>query len=394
MADAAFKTIRQFVRCLSVAAILFIVPGCWDRTELNDLALINALGVDLAEDGQIEVTGQQIIPQSSGGGNQMGGGGKKENKQTVVRKGKGETLADALSNMEEVIGRKIFLGHAEVVVFGERLARNGIRESVDFLVRNPQLRTRTLVYVSKGSPDAILSTVPKVELSSAKSLRLLSDKQLYLVVDLNHLTQMLASESRSAALPTVETREPNTIIISGTAIFDEDKLVGQLDRQASRGLLWIRNEMKKAVITVRVPRIKGDVSLQVIHSKTETVPRIERGKWKLAVKIRTDADLRENGTLLSMSTPWPIDQIERQADQTLKQRVQLAQKKVQEMGIDVFGFANAFHRKYPKEWAKVKDHWKEKFPQVQVDIQTQVHVRRTGMTNQPVGVPKERVRSR
>jgi spore germination protein KC len=239
-----------------------------------------------------------------------------------------------------------------------------------------------------------LTTVPVEETSSAQMLRTMAKKQLFPVVDLNHLTQMLASESHSAILPTVETKEPNNIFVSGTSIFDEDKLVGHLDSEATRGLQWIRNEIETAVLTIRLPRIKGDLSFQVIHSKTELVPRIERGKWKMTVKIRTEDDLIENGTFLAVSLPWHSNHLERQLEQALKQRVQLARKKVQEIGIDVFGFADAFHREYPKEWAKVKDHWKERFPQVQVDIQPRVHVKRTGMSNQPVGVPKERVRSR
>jgi spore germination protein KC len=36
------------------------------------------------------------------------------------------------------------------------------------------------------------------------------------------------------------------------------------------------------------------------------------------------------------------------------------------MKVDIFGFAEAFERKYPKEWNKEKDRWNDIFPKVGV----------------------------
>src|SRR5690606_23548777 len=61
--------------CLLWVASLLILSGCWDRKELNEIALIRAIGIDRTEDGQVEVTLLQAIPQraeDAGGGEKPG----------------------------------------------------------------------------------------------------------------------------------------------------------------------------------------------------------------------------------------------------------------------------------------------------------------------------------
>jgi spore germination protein KC len=115
---------------------LFLLTGCWDRVELNDVALIRGIGLDQKEDNRIEVTVEIAIPQiqsgSEGGGGSGGGG------QTLIRTGQGVTIADALEQLTKRIPRKVFWGNSEVIVIGEKLAEEGIRDQIDFFIRHPE----------------------------------------------------------------------------------------------------------------------------------------------------------------------------------------------------------------------------------------------------------------
>lgn len=55
---------------------LSLLTGCWDRTEINDLAFVLAGGFDLAENGQLEATLQIAlpteVPTATSGGRQAG----------------------------------------------------------------------------------------------------------------------------------------------------------------------------------------------------------------------------------------------------------------------------------------------------------------------------------
>ncbi|GAA3334279.1 hypothetical protein GCM10020331_101620 [Ectobacillus funiculus] len=45
--------------------------------------------------------------------------------------------------------------------------------------------------------------------------------------------------------------------IYGAAIFQGDRLVGWLNDKETRGVLWIRNELKSGVLAVPVPKEEG-----------------------------------------------------------------------------------------------------------------------------------------
>lgn len=54
-----------------------------------------------------------------------------------------------------------------------------------------------------------------------------------------------------------------------------------------------------------------------------------------------------------------------------------------EFRVDIFGFGDIFHRKYPEEWAKIKHNWNEIFSQADVEIEVKTNIIRTGLTNIP-----------
>src|SRR5690606_35829550 len=85
--------------CLLWVASLLILSGCWDRKELNEIALIRAIGIDRTEDGQVEVTLLQAIPQraedAGGGGKNRGNAKGPFRPKHQYSRGKGEIAAKA-----------------------------------------------------------------------------------------------------------------------------------------------------------------------------------------------------------------------------------------------------------------------------------------------------------
>ncbi|MEW9107163.1 Ger(x)C family spore germination C-terminal domain-containing protein, partial [Paenibacillus sp.] len=47
-------------------------------------------------------------------------------------------------------------------------------------------------------------------------------------------------------------------------------------------------------------------------------------------------------------------------------------------GTDVFGFGEAVHRAYPSYWNRHKKEWPQLFKELQVNVQVDFNIRRTG----------------
>ncbi|MCL5289823.1 MAG: Ger(x)C family spore germination C-terminal domain-containing protein, partial [Firmicutes bacterium] len=74
----------------------------------------------------------------------------------------------------------------------------------------------------------------------------------------------------------------------------------------------------------------------------------------------------------------------------ITKRAAVALKKAQRVyGVDIFGFGDAFHRKYKKDWRELKDRWDEEFARAEVNIAVEAHVREIGLLTKRASAPEE-----
>lgn len=391
-------TKRKTVLALFFLSIhTLLLSGCWDRTEVNDLAIITVAGLDLTDDHKLELS-VNIYATKPSGGKQMGGmsdssgGGASD---LVVRSATGLNMADAVSQLQQLLPRKIFWGHDEVFIFGERLARQGIVEVMDYLTRHPTPRERANVFVSKGLAKEVLKLQPPIEQSVSDSLREMAKSHTGLNITLKELAQMMAGKAKAAVIPWIEIKPKQDgqeafQFIKGTAILKNGKMIGRMNEQATRGVMWLRNEVKNATVTLAPEEAKGYVSFFLLRSHTRLIPNIEGDNWSITAKIETLDDIVENSTDLNLFEPKHTKKLEMALGSDIKKRVHVALTQAQKMNADIFGFADAFYRKYPKEWNRAKDRWDEIFPKVEIQVETKAKVTRPGLTGKNLFKSKQR----
>ena len=372
--------------CLPAIALLSLA-GCWDRKEINDLAIVTAAAIDRTEKGAIELSVQVYVPRS-GDGAQLGKSGSTGgDERTLVRSATGKTVSEAMSRLQERFPRKIFWGHAEAYIIGEATAKSGIRELVDFFLRFSQPREHANLFVARGEAKKILELIPPLERNQSEVLREMSRSKVGLHTTLKDLAEMLIGDAGNAVLPMLTILPPaegkdkrlTIAYISGTAVFRGDKMIGALSRPLSRGLLWLRDEVRYSVVTLSPKDSDGYVSFYLLRSHTRLVPRIEGDRWSMTVKVRTEDDVIENTTELDLLDPDVTRKLETELGRMIGRRIEQTLERLQhEMKTDVMGFADAFHRKYPREWRKVRDRWDEKLPEVEVRVEVDAKILRPG----------------
>ncbi|EJL44114.1 germination protein, Ger(X)C family [Brevibacillus sp. CF112] len=381
---------------LILLACCVLLGGCWDRTEINDLAIITAAAVDKGGAGEIVLSIQVLIPRAVGEGGLGGPTMSADRELTTVLSGKGINIADAMSKVQAKLSRKVFWGHCKIYLFGEAVAKEGIADHIDFLVRHPEPRNRAYLYISKGKAMEILGIKTLLERSTAEALREYATLHIGMAVTLVDFRNMLNGEARAVALPYIQkgskldeqAQIQENSLLMGTAIFRNDKMIGALTTKATRGLLWLRNEIIRASVSVNIPGGQGLISVIPLRATTKLVPKIENGKWSILVKIDTEGDVVENGTRLNMMDLSSIALVEKAVENEIRSRVSLALFYLQkELHADVTNFAAAFHRKYPQQWDEVKQSWDEIYPQVEVSTKIHAAIRRPGLTSESVGYP-------
>ncbi|GIO35936.1 spore germination protein KC [Paenibacillus antibioticophila] len=387
---------------LLLVILLAVLPGCWSKKELNELAIVMAMGIDY-DDSDYEVS-IQVMKSSELGKSE---GGSSDGAPVITYRTSGKTIPDALQRMLSVAPRVPYLSHIRVLIFGESLARSGVSDALDFLSRNQQLRTDFFMLVSKGGKASeILDVVTSFENIPANSLYssiLLSEKKWAVTgrVTLQQFITQMERRGSNPVLPGVqvvgnkkegESHEnkkrvvPMTLLKHvGLAVFNRDRLVGWLGEPLSKSTNYALNEVHTTSGYIEGPE-GGIVGFEVKRTKSDIKVKLgEDNVPEFTVKMTMETDLNAVQSTVDLQKSDMVEWINRKIEQKVDSYVTRDLRIIQEKyGTDVFGFGEALHRKYPKLWKKLRDHWDEQFKQCKITVKSKVAVRRIGSIVQPV----------
>ncbi|ACT01721.1 Ger(x)C family spore germination protein [Paenibacillus sp. JDR-2] len=376
---------------------LMLLPGCWSRKELNELAVVMALGVDLHEKG-FTVSAQVLNSGSLGK--------QKENSfgslPVVTYKATGATIPDALQRMLSSAPRLMYLSHIRVLVLGEGLARKGISDVLDFVARDHQLRDDFYMLVAKGSKaDEVLEIMTPFEHVPASSLYssiMVANKNWAAtgkVTIKTFVTELERGGSNpilsgvevhgnvdtGSSLKNIQATTPKTMLHhAGIAVFQKDKLVGWLDESASKAVNYMLNGVNTTIGNIPCPGDDGSVGFIIYGAKrTYGVKLNEEGRPEFSVKLKIEANVNAVQCTIDLSKAANMEEIGHILEDKFNSNISRHIKKVQqEYGSDIFGFGEELHRKYPKAWKKYRENWDEVFRTSPVSVKTEVQMRRVG----------------
>ncbi|WP_167375625.1 Ger(x)C family spore germination protein [Paenibacillus polysaccharolyticus] len=385
--------------CFLICFCCTLLTGCWDRIEINDLAIVLATGVDYKND-QIELTSQIFIPRKAGGGDSTGSGGSPSG-VTLTRSAEGHTIAEALNRLQRKVPRNMFWGHCEVVVISEDAGKQGIREYIDFFLRYPQIREHAYVFSTPEPAKNMLALLDPLERSSAESLREMANMKLGTRTTILELAQSIEGPSESVILSRMLSLPPDegqdklttTPYIRGLSLYKGDTFNRSVHEPLTIGILMLANELNNIIMPVNVESERGSFSIQPLEVKTILKPKISAGRWSMQVDVQTRGEVVLNTTDGNLTDPAVLKKLEETWASQLKEMATSALRLSQrEMRTDLFKFAVEFRRYYPKQWKKQEKRWEQIYSELDVDIQIHAQVVRTGKSAGPQGIPDEQGR--
>jgi len=384
------KKVLAFLALLVIGA--GIMSGCWSRKELNELAIVLGVGVDRTPDDQVQLTLQLARPSAFVGGGEARG----REPATWVVSETGKTVLDAQRKLALRISRNIYWSHCVIAVVGEDAARSGIRRYISFFAQAPQPRETMWFLVARGKAGDILESRSILEKTSAQDIGFLARARTGYSVNFKDFLVMLATKGSNPIAARVEiigrgvvpgapamekSVEEEGPALTGTAVFRGETLAGWLDESETRGLLWLRGEVLKGIISIPSPAEPGkEMSIDIIRGRTIVKPRYDGESVWFDVEIIVEGDLLEQQSKDELPEREALEAIERAMAGEVEKKARLALEKAQaEFGADLFDFGVAFHRKYPKKWKEIKDRWNELFAGAEVRFSVEAHLRRSGL---------------
>lgn len=388
--------VRKFLKTAICIILIMSLSGCWNRRELDTLGVVMGVGVDKPmESGKVQITAQVVKPGEIKLHNKEGDGSSTQAFWNVSDTG--DTVFSTLRDIANKSSRKLFFPHNQVIILSKPIAEEGIQKYIDFFERDPETRVNVWVLISQGTAMGILNVKSELEKVPANNIAKLIQGEAAATsqtraVRLRDLVTGLMSKTTASTVPFVKISsdgDKEAAIISGTAVFKGDRLVGSMDKHEGRGLLWVLGDVKSGIIEVEGSG-NDKVCLEIISASSKIVPEINNNKITIRININEEGNIGEQTGPENLSKLTEVASLEKKKADVIRGEVMAAVKKAQELDADVFGFGDAVHKKYPKQWRMLEDNWDEIFKGIQVEVDVKAKLRLMGRIIKPSVPEKEK----
>lgn len=380
----------------------FTLSGCWSSKQITDIALISAIGIDLNDEGKYVGTYQFYNPQNITSSLQGGGD---QTSPISTYSAVGSTLLEIEGVMTKKIPRELYYAHANLLVIGEKLAREeGLTKILDALDRGTQFRSSSKIIIARETTaNDILSILTSIDqIPSEKIIKTLTNSQNFLGesidIDLSQAIDSLITVGKEPFITgfqvdgkskegkmqdSIQQTEPKAVLkANGIAVFKEGKLVDWLDGNDAKGALWVLNKITNTGIDSSWKNIKNAFTFQVTDSKTKIDVTDNNGKPYITIKVRVTGDIDELRTPIAITDSSTLNKMELQISKAIENNIKSSITKAQQAKADVLGIGAEIHRKNPILWKEVSNNWEDKFfTKFQFNIKVETLIHNTGIRN-------------
>jgi spore germination protein KC len=422
-----------------VALIIFLAlgfSGCWDRIEIEDVAIVGAMGIDKGQGDNVVVSLEITNPGALA--IRTHAATSQSPVVSIVTRDEASTIRAAITNAQRRTPRRIVTGLIGTVVFGQSLAREGIGQYIDYLVRNARVRSsavlatcdsgagllqrpflsplpsRTLAGLSESAPaSGMTMTATITEFAAKLSEPGIEPITLHTVGRKTKDVQVKRQgEEVKQTDPAVMLEEPIDVDITldgelpadspvlspyresssgefvpgitidiGIAAYRDDKMVGLLDGVEARGYLWATGKLEEGTVEVPDPGGSGKtIALSIIRSSASIKPVLDEEVVRMDVELHVDLETREGPLDTDMTNETLLQALEDSIDALILHEARATLNRVQkELKSDIYGFGNRVYRANPKLWAQLEPRWNDEvFPNLEVRLQVSSRVRAPG----------------
>lgn len=382
------KTMKRSLLLIILILNCIFISACWNYREIEQMAIVMGLAVDKGSDEhQFLVTAEIINPK----------GGREEKKQeSVTIEATGDTIFDAIRQLTSLAGRKMYWSHAKVAIVSREIAATDILPLLDWVSRDQQARGDMWLLVSEGATAGeILKSKPKLESSISMQLDTVFRSQKYLTgfpsKRMYQFIDDMGSGTINPVLSAIKLLKQNNEMsptVLDTVVFKKDKMVGLLDHEESKALLFVQNSIKDGLYKIEnVGDKKTSITLEILGSKTTVKPIYSNGKIVMKIDIKPRVSISEISTTKDVLEPEGVELIKGIANKKLESDSKNLIEKVQkEYKSDIFGFGKKVKDKYPELWRKIEKNWDETFEKIEAQVSVDFQIEGSSTLKKPLKV--------
>lgn len=394
-------------------AVVFLSTSCFDAHEVDNYAYVTTIGIDKGVADKWRFSFQ--ITNMRTGGPKEGSGGK-EAPEYVTITIDAPSFFHAVNVLDTSIARTLNFRHTKYIVISRDIAEDGkFTESLGPAIRHREIRRTTGVLVSTCTAESLIQEFnPKIGISMARLQEGLMEqsketgffpemrlKDYYSDLKSNYRqpVAILAGVNNFNHLPSqqegnniskkelgkriageIPRKGGNTIEFFGTAVFDGDRMVSELNGYETRIMLILRGDYNKGVFTIKDP-LKPELYVSV-HLRQRTRPKVkvefEDGKPTIYIKLMLHGEILAIQSRIDYEETGKIGYLETAIEETIEKQAEALIDKAKELNVDFLNFGAHVVKNFLtiQEWEKYN--WIGRMETVKAIVDVDVKMRKTG----------------
>lgn len=371
------KKLRYFI----IIILLFVsLVGCAETKILERIGVTTLVGYDLGDDDMVETTAiiRQVSPEFQS---------RVEIITTKDKTSKGTRIKTNLRS-----SKKIQIGQMRIVLFGEDLAKDGLRYYTDTLLENPAVSNSLFMAVVEGRTQPLLEyKYENIEDIGQHIFKLVEQNitnEHLISSTLHEVAHDYDSIGMDMSMPILK-RDKEVIAITDVALFKRDKMVGTLSVNDSFYLKLVRNNFQSGMLEMILT--KDDLSPSLMKHSTDGIPLvfdtvrtvrdvklINKKAPEFDLHIKMNARLLEIKSDINTGDPKQIAALEKAIKKNLTRELSRVIAYCQEVDSDVFGFGEVY-RSSVRNSNLTHEKWHEMYKEVKVNVKIDFTIIRNGV---------------
>lgn len=330
-------------KILIIILTLLLCTGCFDYKEINDLAIINAIGVDYENDEYVitlEILNDQIDKDSS-----------KITSYTKV--GHGKTLTSAIENAADKLSKQLIFNHIKLMILSKSIIEEKFENIIDLFLRNTYFRENFYVIsATKNKPETLLNhTTNESPIASTAIIDTLESISYSSNTNILKMFDEIIEEVITYGIDTCFsniTLKDDEFIIDGMSIFNNYNYKGNLNSEYVKIYKLLTDNFDRPSYTINYDNLSFTVAIN--NGKLNT----EINNGSINVNGNLMGRILDNDPAFNIRDPKNLERIDNDFTNLLNKKISEFIKVLQDNNSDILGITKNY---YKKTRTKDKDYW-------------------------------------
>lgn len=373
---------RKVLFILVVLSIIF-TTGCWDMIEINQRIFPYSVGIDLNREVNSPNKLNIIFVYPN-----IGALGKNptSDKKEFMLSTHANNIFDAVHRVSTNTQQPIYLKHLKTLIISEEIAKDNklVREIIDGLNRDYVLNKMINLLATKETSEEFIETkvksIRQEDIEGIAYTLLRNDQKSIRFTPKTLNTFIKDMDISSTSIIPLGVSLGGEIDILGGAVFKDYGLVGYISPEENKSIALINGHIRETEINIDYRG--ANLSLLIMNTKSKK--KLIDDKDQLKIRYSVELEGQINGYIMSneqlSNSEENIEDMERAVEEVVEKELKAILKRLQgELNADVIGISEYLYKFHPKIWNEIQEEWDEVFPDLNIEIDVDMKIRRRGL---------------